>query len=189
MDPTYQGFGTPVPSKNLYRRRSPGKMIGLIIAGIVVVIIGIVLMMNSGDKTITLQQRLIARLDTLQKIVDEGRKNAKSPDLRELNSVIAIQTLSDATTLKAAMTKAGKPSKEHTGSEADTDSFNELKEAALNSRFDSTYQKVIAGKLDSTNALIKEIHDKTTSNKLRSELNTVYGHFKQLQAQLAATSS
>lgn len=189
MDPTYQGFGAPVPTKNPYRRSSPGKMIGLIVAGLVVVVIGIVLMVNSGDKTIALQQRLIARLDTMQKIVEDGRKNAKSPDLRELNSVIAIQTLSDATTLKAAMAKAGKPSKEHTASEADTESFNELKEAALNSRFDSTYEKIIAAKLDSTNALIKEIYDKTSSKKLKTELNEVYGHFKQLQAQLADTSS
>jgi len=189
MDPTYQGFGAPVPTKNPTRPGiSGGKLIMLIAGGLVVILLGVFLLINSGDKTGALQQRLSARLSTMQRIIAEGKKNVHDPELSEINSVISLQVLSDTTTLNTAM-KSPKPDDTVVASEADTASFDELKTAALNSRFDAAYRKIIAAKLESTNALIREIYDETSSKSLKTELNTVYGHLKQLQNQLAATSS
>jgi hypothetical protein len=191
MDPTYRGFGTPVPTKNQYRRGISGKTILVVIGAIIAVIIGIVLLTSSGDKTGPLQSRLLARLDTMQKIVAEGTTNAKDPELQELNSAISIQVMSETATLQAEFKKngGGKTDKNITKEEADTTTFESLKSAALNSRFDSTYRQVVAGKLDSTNALIKELYDKSKNEKVREALNNAYGHFKQLQTQLAAETS
>jgi hypothetical protein len=191
MDPTYHGFGAPVPTKNYSRGGLQRNMLLLIIGGIVAVIIAGFLLISSQDKSGPLQTRLSARLDALQKIAAEGTKNAKDPGLRELNSRISIQVLSDTTSIDAALKSAGakKPDKSVTTDEADTASFTTLHEAALNNRFDSAYKKLIAQKLDSTNALVKELFDTTGNKNLRSVLNDTYGHFKQLQDQLAATSS
>ena len=192
MDPTYHGFGAPVPTKNSSRGGGVSKKtLLLIIGGIIVVILAVVLLISGQDKSGPLQARLSARLGTLQKIVAEGTKNARDPDLQRLNSGISIQVLSDSTTIGAELAKAGmkKPDKASVTAEADTASFTALKDASLNNRFDTAYKKLIAQKLDSTNALVKELYDKTTRKSLRAALNETYSHFKQLQTQLAADTS
>jgi len=191
MDPTYHGFGAPVPTKNYSRGGISKKFLLLIIGAVVLVIAGIIMVLSSQDNTGALQSRLSARLTTLQKIVAEGTKNAKDPDLRELNSSIGIQVLSDATSIGTELAKAGmkKPDKSFVTAEADTASFTALRDASLNNRFDDAYRKLIAQKLDSTNALVKELYDKTSRKGLKAVLNTTYGHFNQLQTQLAETSS
>jgi len=190
MDPSYHGFGAPVPTKNYSHRGSPLKTILLIIGGVIVIGLATTLFLMSQDKTGPLQHRLSARLGTLQRIITEGRKNAGDPDLRELNSNISIQVLSDVASIDAELAKAGvkKPDKEVVVAEADAASFKALNDAYLNNRFDSAYRKLIAQKLDSTNALIKELYDKTTRKSLKAALDVAYGHFKQLQAQLVTSS-
>jgi hypothetical protein len=166
-------------------------MLLFIIGGVVVIILAIYMTIASQDQSVPLQARLSARLTTLGTMVAVGEKNAKNPDLRQMNSTIATQVLSDTTSIAAELKKAGlsRPDKTVTTAEADTASFTTLTDAALNNNFDSTYKKMIAQKLDSTNALIKELYDKTTTHKsLKPVLNEAYGHFKLLQSQLAATS-
>jgi hypothetical protein len=191
MDPSYHGFGAPVPTKNYSRRASPMKMVLLIIGAVIAIGISLGLFLMSRDQTGPLQHRLSARLSTLEKIVAEGTKNAKSPALKEMNSSISIQVLSDAINIRAELKKAGvtKLDKDVVAAEADTASFKALSDASLNNRFDETYEKLIAQKLDSTNALIKELHGKTTRKSLKTALDIAYGHFKQLQTQLAASST
>jgi predicted outer membrane protein len=82
-----------------------------------------------------------------------------------------------------------KPGDADKTAEADTATFDSLKNAALNNNFDSAYRKTISQKLESTNALIRELYDKTSDKDLKSILNDAYTHFKLLQNQLAATSS
>ena len=191
MDPTYHGFGAPVPTKNYSRGRGLSrKMLLFIIGGVVVIILAIYMTIASQDQSVPLQARLSARLTTLGTMVAVGEKNAKNPDLRQMNSTISTQVLSDTTSIATELKKAGmsKPDKTVTTAEADTASFTALTNAALNNNFDSTYKKMIAQKLDSTNALIKELYDKTTHKSLKPVLNETYGHFKLLQNQLAATN-
>lgn len=190
MDPTYRGFGAPVPTA---RRGGglAGRMTLIIIIIVVAIVGGIALTILNQDGSKPLQPKLIARLDTLQKMVDEGTKNIKDGDLRKINSDISIQVISDATAIDAKLKAAGQdnPGDADEAAEADTATFDSLKNAALDNRFDSTYKKTIAQKLESTNALIRELYEKTSNKDLKPALNDAYTHFKLLQNQLAATSS
>lgn len=192
MDPTYHGFGAPVPTT---RRGGGGGLAGrmtlVIILAIIAVIVGGALMFLNQDASKPLQPQLLARLGTLQKIVADGTKNISDPDLRKINSDISIQVLSDTAAVTAKLTAAGvaKPDEASVAAEADTATFASLKDAELNNRYDSTYRKIIAQKLESTNALVRELYDKTSNKDIKPALNDTYTHFKLLQNQLAAGSS
>ena len=191
MDPSYRGRVPQVPysarqSGGRFRLQPRTLIIALVL--IVVVIIGFVLLSQSGDKSGPLQQRLTARLATLQKMTDEGEKTLKSSDLRELNARLRLQLSSDTKALGDRFTEPN-PDKTITANEADTASFNSLKEAQLNSRFDDTYRKLIAQKLDSTTLLMKELHGKTQSKKLKDALNDAYRNLTLLQDQVTPTTT
>lgn len=191
MDPTYRGFGAPVPTARRNGGGLAGRMTLIIIILVIAAIGGAALLFLNQDESKPLQPKLIARLDTLQKMVAEGTKNVKDGDLRKTNSDITIQVLSDTAAIQTKLESMGqdKPSDADAAAEADTATFETLKNAALNNNFDSTYRRTIAQKLESTNALIRELYDKTSDKGLKSVLNSAYTHFKLLQNQLAATSS
>lgn len=191
MDPSYQGRVPQVPYSSRqgggrFRLNPRMLMIGGIL--LVLVIVGFVLMSQSGDKSGALQQHLSARLATLQKMTDEGEKNLKSADLREFNARLRIQLTSDTKSISDNLIIA-KTDKTISANEADTASFDALKDAQLNSRFDDTYRKLIAQKLDSTMALMKELHGKTPSAKLKSALSSAYGNFDKLQSEVSPTTT
>ena len=163
----------------------------IIIILLIAVVGGAALMFFNQDASKPLQPKLIARLDTLQAMVVDGTKNVKDGDLRKINSDISIQVMSDATAIDTKLESLGqdKPGDADKTAEADTATFTTLKNAALNNNYDSTYRRTIAQKLESTNALIRELYDKTSDKGLKSVLNDAYTHFKLLQNQLAATTS
>ncbi len=190
MDPSYRGRVPQVPysarqSGGRFRLQPRTLIIALVL--VVVVIIGFVLLSQSGDQSGSLQQHLSARLTTLQKMSDEGEKNLKDSDLREFNARLRIQLSSDIKSISDVVTQA-KPDKAITANEADTASFESLKTAQLNSRFDDTYRTLIAAKLDSTTLLMKELYGKTQSKKLKDALDAAYKNFKQLEDQLTTNS-
>lgn len=191
MDPSYQGRVPKVPYSTRQgggRFRPTPKVLLIALVLVVLVIIGFVLMSQSGDKSGPLQQHLSARLATLQKITNEGEKNLKNGDLREFNARLRIQLTSDTKSI-SDNSIAGKTDKAIVANEADTASFDALKEAQLNSRFDETYRKLIAQKLDSTMALMKELHGKTPSAKLKSALSSAYGNFDKLQSEVSPAAT
>lgn len=188
MDPTFQGRTPQVPysqPRSLFRLSRRAFI--LIFALIAALIIGGILLANSGDKSAPLQQRLAARLATLQKLVTEGNNNINGADLKELNARLSIQVMSDNASITRAMKKLGFKdiAADIKANEADTASFTKLKDAALNNQFDSTYQTLITQKLDSTNALIKELYNTTRSTALKTALNSAYANLKLLEKQFA----
>ena len=189
MDPSYRGRVPQVPystrqNGGRFRLSPKTLMIGLVL--IVLLIIGGVLLSQSGDKSAPLQQHLTARLATLQKMTEEGEKNIVSGDLREFNARLRIQLSSDIKSITEVATP-GKTDKTIAANEADAASFASLKDAQLNSRFDDTYRKLIAQKLDSTTALMKELYGKTPSRKLKTAIDHAYRNFKQLEKQVTPT--
>lgn len=190
MDPSYQGRVPQVPSKQRIRRglRLTPRALLLIGGALAAIIIGAVLLANSGDKSGPLQLRLSARLATLEKMSSDGRKNLSSGDLKELNGRLAIQLASDQKTIGDAMT-ARKPNKDITAAEADTASFDTLEDARLNSRYDTTYRRIVSQKLDSTTALMRELYDSTRSKALKAALNDSYRSLKELENQLTPSTS
>lgn len=191
MDPTYRGFGAPVPTARRGGGGLAGRMTLVIVIAVIAIIGGAFMIISSQDSSKPLQPKLLARLDTLQKIVAEGTKNATDGDLRKINADISIQVMSDTASVAAKMKSLGQgdPSKADEAAEADAATFASLKDAALNSNFDSTYRRTIAQKLESTNALIRELYDKTASKDLKPTLNDTYTHFKLLENQLAGSAS
>lgn len=192
MDPSYQGRVPQVPYNNSYgRRRGPRlspRALLLIGIGLAAVIIAIVLLANSGDKTIPLQQRLSARMSTLEKMSSDGKKNLVSGDLKEFNGRLSIQLISDQKTLGELMT-LGKVDKALTTSEADAASFKSLDDARLNSNYDTTYRRIVSQKLDSTTVLMRELYDTTRSQKLKEALGGSYRSLKELEKQLTPTTT
>lgn len=191
MDPSYQGRIPQVPyssrqGRGRLRLSPRALLIGIILA--VLVIVGAVLMSQSGDKSGPLQQHLTARLATLQKMTDEGEKNIKSSDLREFNARLRIQLSSDIKSISDNV-KASKPDKQIAANEADAASFASLHDAQLNSRFDDAYRKLIYQKLDSTMSLMKELHSKTPSKKLKTAVSSAYGNFDRLQDEVSPTAT
>lgn len=190
MDPSFRGRTPNVPYSNRTQGRfhiSPRMLLvgGLLLAG---VIAATILLSSSGDKSGSLQLRLAARLATLEKMTVQGDQYIKEGSLREFNGRLRIQIASDQKGLSAAYT-AKKSDPGITANEADKASFDALKDAQLNSRFDAAYRKLIAQKLDSTTLLIKELHSKTLSKSLKDALNAAYNNFKQLETQLTTPAS
>lgn len=190
MDPTYQGRVPQVPYSNRSRSRFRLTTRMLLISGaiLVSVIVGFVMLANSGDKTGPLQQRLNARLGTLEKMAAEGKKNISSTELKEFNGRLSIQLTSDITSINKVASEK-RVDKAITAAEADTASFEILEDARLNSRFDDTYRRIVSQKLDSTTALMKELYDKTRSQSLKAALGASYRSLKQLETQLTPTAT
>jgi len=190
MDPSYQGRTPQAPYSSNRRRglRLTPRALMLIVGALVAVIIGVVLLANSGDKTIPLQLRLSARLTTLEKMSTDGKKNLVSGDLKELNGRLAIQLISDQKAIGGAM-NAGKSDPLITTAEADTSSFESLETARLNSNYDATYRRIVSQKLDSTTALMRELYDATRSQSLKEALNNSYRSLKEIEKQLAPTAT
>lgn len=186
MDPSYQGRVPQVPYSSGQRGRglrlSPrGVVIGIVLA--VAVMVGALLITQSSDKTVPLQQHLTARLATLQKIAAEGDKNIASGDLRAYNARLRIQLISDVKSISDAVATQ-KLDPVIVANEADNASFDSLKDAQLNSRFDDAYRKLLSQKFDSTMLLMKELHGKTQSAELKSALSTAYGNLEKLQTEV-----
>lgn len=178
MDPTYLGHPAPVPRPHQQAGRMSKKIL-LIAAGLIVAVIaGVFMMIGSGDQSASLQQRLSARQGTTLAIIEDGQKNLSGDELKKLNGELRIILLGDTTTLESALTAAGmkKLDKETKAAEADTGSFSKLKDAKLNGRYDAVYTDILTQKLESLQALVGEVHDKTNSRQLKSVLKTEYEH-------------
>lgn len=191
MDPSYHGRVPKVPYSSRqnggrFRLSQKTLIVGLVLVALV--IIGVILMSQSGDKSGPLQQHLIARLATLQKMAEEGERNIVSSDLREYNARLRVQLSSDIKSINDTATP-GKTDKTITANEADEASFASLKDAQLNSRFDDAYRKLIYQKLDSTRSLMKELYGKTPSRKLKAALDSAYQNFDKLQTEVSPVTT
>ncbi|MBC7746466.1 hypothetical protein H7Y40_00600 [Pedobacter sp.] len=187
MNPQFQNTLPPPPTKRPVSRFTP-KIVLIVIGGIIALIIAISLMVLSGGNSPTNQmQRLSARFDSLQTILESGRKNVQGADLKKVHADAYILIIGDAAQVNRAMTTAGleKIPKDIIALEADTATLATLADAQLNGRFDTAYKKALSQKLESTMALMREIDGKTNSTALKTSLSTAYDHFGGLLDQLA----
>lgn len=176
MDPSYLGRPIPTPTATPKRSFLSSRTFVIVLLLVIGVIAAILMMFASSDQTGTLQQRLSARQLTTIKIVSDGQKNITDPELAKLNSELSIVLQGDNTSVQAALKQAGlkKVEKTITADEADAVTFEELKTAKLNGQYDTTYKRVLAQKLESLRALLKEIHTKTKLSGLKPSLAREY---------------
>lgn len=158
----------------------------LIIGGLVAVIVGGALLIASQDNTGQLQQRLSARQATTLKLIADGQKNISDDDLAKINSELSLILIGDNTTLTAALKTAGlkKVDPATKSAEADAESFEALTTARINAQYDSAYQNILMQKLESLQALLKELHGKTRSKSLKAAVATEYSHVTNYLSQL-----
>lgn len=162
----------------------------LLVGGIAAVVIGGLLLLLNQDSSGQLQQRLYARQTTTMKLLADGQMNLSGDDLSKLNSELSLILASDHTGLVSALKSVGLKKVEDTikSEEADTDVFKSLRTAKLNAQYDSVYLAALTQKIDSLHALLKELHGKTRSEKLRTALATEYKHLTPYLNQLEALS-
>lgn len=177
MQPT---FIPPVANRTRSRRPS-GLVIGIIVGVIVALIIGIgmVIISASNDPTSSMD-RLNARMNSLAAYIGEGRKSARAADLVKLNSDAGILISGDSTSIKTATTEAGAKGRtkdviaEEKALQATT--LDTLKKASIDGRFDHEYIKVMRLQLEDTQALLRDVNDKSSRASVKSATKTAFDH-------------
>ena len=187
MDPSLLGKPISAPTASKPQRGIPRAF--LIVGSLVIlaVIVAAFLLFGTRDNSGVLRERLSARQTVTLSVIADGQKNISGEDLGKLNSEVSIVLKSDDAALQAALKAAGtKPDKKITASEADTDSVTELKTAKLNGQYDSKYRSILNQKLESLQALVKELYGSSKSKSLKATLNVEYGHLDTYLNQLRA---
>lgn len=157
-------------------------LVGLLVA----VLAGVGLIVANQDTTGPLSQRLTYRLDALEDILKDGKKNASSDKLRKITGEGSILLAGDITAVKAAIPESkGKKPAAIVAAESSKPSLERLKTAKVNGTYDTAYASELAAKLEATSALTRELHKETRSKSLRAALNTMYQHLAQLEKDLA----
>jgi hypothetical protein len=160
----------------------------IIIAVMLAVVIGGITLFFTRDTNPTKESlALVARLDTLQRILNDGSKNSKSADLKSFASEARILISGEQASINAALLEVGikKVDKATTASEADAETFKALSNAALSGSYDGTYRSTLTLKLDSTAALIREVKNKTPNANVKAALTKANATFAVLQDKLA----
>ena len=178
MDPTYLGQPVPTPTAQKPAGLISKKAFLIVLVLLAAVAAGAFMLLGSGDKSGTLQQQMSARQATTQRIIEDGQKNISSDELSKLNSELRLVLIGDTNVLQGALATAGikKIEKSINTAEADTASFDTLKDAKLNAKYDATYRNVLTQKLESLRALTTELHDETKSKPLKAALEAQYAH-------------
>lgn len=188
MDPTYAGHPLQVPSKLPPQRGGfSGRILWIVIGLVIAVLLGAVLMVANQDKSGPLSQRLTYRMEALEDILSDGKKNVSSDKLRKITSEGSILLAGDVTAVEALIPEQkGKKPADLVEAESSGPSLDRLDTAKINGTYDSAYTSELTTKLETTSALTRELYQKTRNKDLRAALNTMHQHLAQLQKDLAA---
>lgn len=171
-------------------RRSPfkvGPKLFLIIGGVLTLL---VIILSISLNSIAAGQRqplekLAARLQSTETVVNDAQANLKSSQLRSLNSELKLfmantnRDLSEP--LKIAGVDVKKLSATTVKNEATTELTDRLEDARLNAVYDRTYAREMAYRLDTIITLMEQIYDTTTSTSLKTFLETTYKNLEPTQ--------
>lgn len=183
MDPRY--YSSPVAQKSSGFDK---KIIFIVIGAFLAILIGLAMLSLGKEETPGDQlARAVARHEQLHKITQEAQESIRSNDLLKINSDAGLFLTSDLATLRSLMQSAGykEVPKEIAAAEADTESLDRLKQAALNNRYDDTYKTVMSSKIEAQQALLREISGKTNNVGIRQGVIVVYDKLENIQKQLS----
>ncbi len=185
---TYIGQPLQAPTKLPPTRKGlSGNIVLVIIVLLVAVLIGAGLMLANRDNTGPLSQRLSLRLEALEDILKDGKKNASSDKLRKVTGETSLLLAGDKTAIQAAIPKTkAKVSATTLAAESVKPALERLKTAKINAAYDSAYASELTAKVEATSALIKELYGETRSKSLKEALNAAHQHLAQAQKDLAA---
>jgi len=166
------------------------KFFFLIVAGgiFVALMVGLIMLMSSGNGPTQKMQTLAARLITLQEIAKDSQKKIKSGELRSTNSNLSIFLTNTNRDIVEPLEKNGvkvsKIDKTITAKEANEELIQRLEDARLNAIFDRTYAREMSYQLETTAALIKDIYGNTKSASLKTFLETTDSNLQPIKKQL-----
>lgn len=159
----------------------------LAVATLVTIILVIISGLAGGSKN-DLQQ-LAARLATTEKLATDAQKNLKSSELRSLNGSLKIlltNTNRDiAEPLKLNGIAADKLDKAIIAKEDGAKIIATLEDARLNTTYDRTYAREMSYQLETIVLQMKELHASTSSQSLKSFLDTSYKNIQPIQKQFS----
>lgn len=177
MDPTFKGLPTPLPTV----QRKPGPNIVAIVSitgGFLLLIFVLGLLFGRGGGSVNEKQQLLYRLDATISLVDNAKKSLQNDDLQKINTELSLILKGDQPAVVAAIPKI-KPTKELTAlktKEADAETTEKLKTAAVNGLHDTTYKEVLQQKLSELYTLSAKVNGETTSKSLKSATATLNEH-------------
>jgi hypothetical protein len=176
--PDYLNQIAPEPAKRLKFTLGPKSIaiIGsILVLLIVTVAITVNVMVQNGRQPL---RHLSARLEATATVVDAAQDTLKSSQLRSLNSGLRLY-LTDinrdiAAPLESAGIKIDNIDDKIISQESPTELMSRLEDARLNAIYDRTYAREMAYQLDTLITLMKEIIASTSSNELKTFLETTY---------------
>lgn len=178
MDSNY-GYVQAAPQENNTFSRS--RKLIFIGAGLVVaVIVAILLLLASGQKSISTQaQYLMLRMDSMQTMLSEPDtiKNIRNEELANIVASFSLTSSSDYNDLKAALGSQlpEKMDEKIVLAESSTTATTSqtIEDAYLENRLDEVYVEVLLKKIASIRALLAEIYGLTKSADLKKTLEGV----------------
>ena len=186
-NPDYLNQIAPKPQKKSLIPKSKPVMIGIIAVGFLVLITIVGLMASMSGSNIGDSERLAARLQSTQNIIDSARTNVKNHQLRKTNSDLTAylaNTLRDLTPIMANHNiKINSLSKTVINAESDSKILATLEDARLNAIYDRIYASEMAHQLDITLILIQKIYKSTSDSSLKSVLSGAYKSIQPTQKQ------
>lgn len=165
----------------------------LIGAVVLLIIVAVLAISNSGGGPKQKMETLAARLQTLQTITDKAQHNIKSGQLRSINSNITIYLTNTNRDIADPLKKNGvdvkKLDKTIVKKENGDDLTKKLEDARLNAVYDRTYASEMTYQLETVAALLKEIYNSTSSKSLKDFLLKTDNDLQPLKKQLADYSA
>lgn len=151
-----------------------GKMLYLIIGGIVAVLLGVGLMVatNGSKKDLSLQlSYLNLHIASLQAVLDDNEttRNIQNQELDNIVQNYNLTLTTDANNLKTAGMPAEVSEKIIAGQPQDT-ALDDIKEAALKNRRDQEIRKILLAKIQIVRADTAAIYPQVSSMQLKAAL-------------------
>ncbi len=182
MEPTY--YSSPVAQKT----NGLDKKILIIIIGVFLLGLGAIalLLLSGKSSTADLAARAVVRQQNLYEFTIAAQKNIGSADVRKINADAGLFLASDLDGLRGLMQDEGQEniSEAIASGEVDTVSASTLADAKLNNRYDNAYIKLFMQKIDTQQALLQEISNKTNSTSTKQGTSKIYDNLEYVQKQL-----
>lgn len=162
----------------------------VVIAGLVIVVlVGLFTLLDTGGGNQSDMMRLAARLKTLQTVTDSSQNTIKSNDLRSTNTNLSLFLTNTnrniVSPLQANGISVGKLDPKITASEDGSGLKARLEDARLNAVFDRTYAREMSYQLEALAALMQQVETNTKSQSLKKFLTTARSQLEPLGKQFA----
>lgn len=177
----------PQPKSILNLSRKQWLVLGGLGIAVLVLILAIIIGILTGNTKPT--EKLAARLESTNVVVDDASSKIKSSSLRALNSNLKIYLTNTIRDIEAPLKKSGvnidKLDKSVVKSESSDEMLATLEDARLNARYDRIYATEMAYRLDTIVTLMQQIYKNTNNKDLKAFLDGAHSNLKPTQKQFA----